>query len=132
MFRREIRSARDVYHGVDDFLVLPVRWEFGLTRDASAMPMSTATVFVAVEYVRGPLIAHANVFRGRPIRDIYRIPARTIRPRIGSLSRPAVRSAERLVVLLVTTSLGGIRSRGRIIANRNLPLGLGEIVVGSV
>jgi hypothetical protein len=85
-----------------------------------------------VEDVRGPLGAHADVLRGRPVRGIHRIPSRTIRLRIANLRRLTVRSPERLVVLLVATPLDRIRSRGRNLATRNLPLGPGEIVIRPV
>jgi hypothetical protein len=126
-------STRDIPDVGDDPFIVPASRKLGLARLSRSVPMAAAaTARLAVEDVRSPLIAHTNVLRRRPVGGIHRIPARTIRPRIANLRRLTVSHAERLVVLLVTTPLGWVRSRGRNVTTRNLPIGPGEIVVRPV
>ena len=97
----------------------------------TAVPVAATTVRVAVEYVRSPLGADADVLRLRPIRGINRIPSRTI-----LVGRPTVTvrgNAKRLVVLLAATRLSWLGPRSRNVATRpatrHLPLGQVEIIV---
>jgi hypothetical protein len=132
MFRSGVRPTGYVDDSVHDLLIVPASRKLGLARLSDSMPVAAATARLTVEDVRGPLGAHADVLRRRPVRGIHRIPSRTIRLRIANLRRLTVRNSERLVVLLVTAPLDRIRSRGRNVATRNPPLRPGEIVVRPV
>jgi hypothetical protein len=130
-FRSGVRSASYVDNSVHDPFIVPARRKLGLAGLSDSVPMTAAvTDEIAVENVRGPLRAHADLLNGRPVRGIHRIPARTIRPRVASLRRLTVRHAERLVIFLVTTPLSRIRPYGRNVTTRKLwP---GEIVIRPV
>jgi hypothetical protein len=131
MLGRQVRSPRDVDHGVNDLLVVPARWELGLAGNARAMAMPAAAVRVAIEYVGGPFRGDVNVLGFRPVLGINRIPPRTIpvgRP-TAIISRLTLRSGpEHLVVLLATTRLGRLRPPRGNIASRLLPPGPVEVV----
>jgi len=131
MLGRQVRSPRDVDHGVNDLLVVPTRRELGLAGNARAMAMPAATARLAVEYVGGPFRGDLDVLGLRPVLGINRIPPRTFRiDRLTAIiSRRIGRGdPERLVVLLAATRLGRLRPpRGNITA-RHLPLGPVEVV----
>jgi hypothetical protein len=131
MSRWLVGSTRDIPDVRDDPFIVPARRKLGLAGLSDSVPMTAAvTDEIAVENVRGPLRAHADLLNGRPVRGIHRIPARTIRPRVASLRRLTVRHAERLVIFLVTTPLSRIRPYGRNVTTRKLwP---GEIVIRPV
>jgi hypothetical protein len=115
----------DIQDGGDDSFIGPACRKLGLAGLADSVSV-TAPRLIAVEYVRSPLDADADVLRVRPVLGVDRIPPGTMR-----IGRP-----KRLVVLLVAPRLNGLGPhRGNVAirpASRHLPLRPGEIVVRPV
>ena len=87
------------------------------------MAMTASTISLAVEYVRSPLRAEADVLRRRPLRGVNLIPAATIRHLISLTGRPADGGAQHLVVLPASPPLQASVSSGAETQTRNIAPG---------
>ncbi len=95
---RAIGSTAHILDIGDDFLVAPSQREILSCLACRSVPVPATAVPLTVEYVRGPLGADADIFRGRPVRGLHLIPAAPIRSRVGPAMRPARCSVRCLAV----------------------------------
>src|ERR1700678_900152 len=115
MLRLLIGMPCHVKQGISDLLITPAGGKFRLARPAGAMPM-TAAVGVAIKNVRGAFLRDPQCVQCRPLLRVHRVPAGSIRPRVGChgmavtrRDRLAVRGAEHLVILRTAPMLGWAR-----------------------